>query len=367
MNSSYQVIMRDTVGRYVTDLRYLSLELSRKANNIGGLVLSLDTNIYPPDMFQRDMRIFVKRSVNDGPPYLEGKTVFFVRGKAYSGGINKPLSLKIVCHDANSLLHRRIVAYYPEETETEKEDNASNIILQVCRENFGSDADLIRRFDVEIPSDNNLGPVLFLNIAWRDVGPLIQEIANSSQEQGTYLACDIQCTDEDPMNLILRVQPVLGVDRRWPSGPGGAVRIGPDFGSLDNWTIEDDWTKEQNHLYAGGEGDDDDRLIIEVEDTPVVNQSPFGRIEGWTENREADVTEVLESWANAELHKRVTRTKLTGDLVENDQIIWGVTLGFGDQTTAQVEQRAFDCVINGYTLRNSPADGDDLKVEIESL
>lgn len=374
MSSTYEITLFSPAGERLTLLKHISMELARRRGDVGALTLTLDPSLYDFNMLnQRDARIVIERSVRGGQPYVEGRTTWFVRKATLSGGINQPESIKLTALDANCLLNRRIVAYYPEEPETEKEEMpVLDIILEILRENLGGDAIAARDLSNYLyipPATTNYGPVHSINLAWQEVGNTIKELIEVAKAGDTTLSLDIQLQSIEPLKLIVVVGKTIGTDRTESSGivPGGGLLIGPDYGNFDDWTLEYDYTNELSYLYGGGEGDDDDRLIVEIQNSAAVNASPFGRIEGWDENPEADITEQLETWMIGRLQKRITRPKITGRIAEGEQLIWGENLNFGDIVPVQVKGNLYNCIIESYQLRNTPSGGDELNIIAESV
>lgn len=373
MSSSYTIRMYNARGEFLYFLKPMSLELSRKRGDTGSLVMYLDPSIYDIQRLnQPDARIFVERKVEGHAGYIEGKTVWLVRRATITGGINKPLSIKLTAQDANCLLNRRIIAYYPEEPETEKELPILDIILEILHENLGADAVAARDLSVylSIPAANtNYGPTKLVNIAWRDVGGTIRELIEAAKEEGYIINLDIQLQSIEPLKMLVVVGRSVGSDMtvEGTSLPNSRLLIGPDYGNFDDWELDYDHTSEITYLYAGGEGEDDDRLIVEVSNATTLRMSPFGRIEGWVERQELDVTAELETWAKGQLGKKITHPKLTGKIIEDDQMQWGVNLNFGNLVPIQALGIVFDCVIDSYQLKHTPDGGDNLIIGVESL
>lgn len=367
MASEYVVSFRSGAGELIyPNLKYINMELARRKGEVGVLVLWLDPAEYDfLKINQVDARIVVERSVDGGPMYVEGRTVWFVRKAVITGGINKPELIKVTAHCANSLLYRRIVAYYPEELETEKEDMpVLDIILEMLHENLGADAIAARDFSSYLyipPATTNYGPIRSISLAWRDVGSTIKELIETAKEDGVTIGIDIQYQSIDPLKLVVVAGRSIGTDRV----DGDPIIIGKN--NFDDWEIDFDYTNEQTYIYAGGEGEDDDRLIVEVSSAEAIKASPFNRVEGWVERSELEVSADLEAYAQGQLEKKLTRPKVSGKIVEGGQIVWGVTLGFGDLVQIEVKGLLINCVLEAYQIKNTPSDGDNLNIVAEKI
>lgn len=345
-------------------------EMVRKVNEVGTLVVQVpNTNPTLYNNFGRDMLATLARNEWGRQESLIGNTFWFLAKKNATRDV-----ITLTFEDAQTLLKRRIIAYYGGDIQTDKQQAADDMIRVILRENFTTSADFggadtgrnISTY-LAVEPDAATGPVIAKTLEWKPVYNAVQEIVKAAEDLGTYLAFDfIPLVLPGGGTFQLRAQVFTqqrGVDHR--QGSAQPVYLGPDFRNLDSWEIEDDWTAEENHLYLGGEGDDMYRLILETEKTSVVNASPLGRKEGWRDFRELDVSTDLLNAGNTALAASVTRARLKGRFVENSTTKWGTHLNFGDFVTAQVNGMSFEARLNTEHRTFNPDNGDQLDVRIE--
>jgi len=359
-------------GVAIQTLNPSKVTLARRVGDIGEGIITVSSSEIPYSSLVRDMIITIERSVLGGNMFLEGQTVWFLRGKKLS--MNKEGdTYDLYVQDNISLLRRRIIAYFASEAETDKIDPADDMMKAIVRENFGTSAIAARDISdiLSVQSDVSAGPILEREFAWRYVLPTLKEIALASEQAGTAILFDVVSTqvqsyvpNEPPFTFEFQTfKETRGLDRRFPSG-SNPLLIGPDYLNMESAEIEDDWRDEETHLYAGGEGDDLLRLIEEVE-SDLVNQSAIGRVEGWFDAPDLDVSQDLIDAANGELFRRIGRTKIRGNLAGDLKNRWGVAVGYGDFVTAQVRGHSVDCRLNAYQFDYDRETGFDVKVVLE--
>lgn len=352
-------------GTFLTVLFPTSFQVGRKLGTIGVGTIIIDPFMPYRDL-KRDMIITVERTDDEGLHYLEGDSVWFLRGKHL---INKPgdKHFELNVEDNLSLLRRRIVAYYEDEDETDKDDYADDMMKEIMDENFGSSAtDASRRWaTLTLQTDLHQGPIFPKSgFAWRGVLPTLQEIMASAENAGTRILFDVKTVSVDPFTFEFRTYKTFrGVDRRFPTS-NNSLLIGSDFNNLLDTELSDDWHDEETHVYIGGEGSGLTRLIEETENS-LVTASPYGRVEGWLDDSNVLVSADAIADGNAYLFKIAGRTRLTGKLAGELNSRWGFDIGYGDYVTAQAEGLVFDCWLDAYTLSYDRESGTHVDVALQ--
>lgn len=347
----HQLTVFDAWGRYKFAVpTWVSVKEERGENDIGLLTLVLDGKTYRYEDFPRDTIIMFERAVDGRSPFLlVGETLWQV-GLPVDDlpTASTPDTITLSAYSANNLLNRRIVAFFDEEPETEKADLGDDMMRDIVRENLLGVTDYngaapLRSMApwLSVGPNKSEGQWVEKKFGWLKVLQVLQEIAQTSYNLGTYLAFDIVCT-QPPLPLAANPRFRLefktyagqrGTDRR--KGTRRPVSIGPDRGNLERVQIVNDWTQEETHLYVGGEGDGITRDIAEADAASIVGLSPFGRKEGWYDERDMDLAAELDSSARAALQGRLGRARVSGTYVDTPQLRYGREFGFGDLVTLE--------------------------------
>lgn len=337
-----------------------SIEAALVVNSIGSVVLYLSPR-YPLDLFRRDCRLWIERQARPGAQWkLLGERFWLVRRKGLKLADNGQYTLRIVAYDPNYILDAPIVAYAAGSTQADKTDNADDMMKAIIRENLGSLAtDTARNLSayISVAADVGTAPSIDKAFAWQNVLKVLQDIAKASTQEGTYLAFDLVATN--PNSLQFRTYTTQrGADRRWPSTGRAAVVLGPD--NLSSVEYEFDATNERTVGYAGGAGEEEDRLIETASDATRLLQSPFARREIFRDVRNIDDPADLEDEAKAAVRGGIPVETYTAAYVESSKLL-GVHFDFGDYVTINFAGTNIDCRIDALKIK---VDNGDEKVDI---
>lgn len=351
MTANYEIHIADAFGnklaiiRDFTDNSGASLDMLRTVNNFGALSFTVSAN-YSTDLFKKDGRVFVYRSINGASPYLEGETVYFIRRVARFLDEQGRSFLKIRALDANHLLNRRIVAYAAGTSQASKADFADDMMKDLIRENLGSSAtDTNRDWSsyITVQADVGAAQNITKSFSRRNVLTVLQELAQASTIAGTYLAFDMIATSESTLEFRTYTGQ-RGIDHS--SDSSDAVILGPEFGSLTNIERSYDWSDEFTYVYAGGQGELSDRLVAPSSDSTLIGESPFGRIEEFHNANMTSNSTALVDEADARLREGRPRRSFTATFLDTPGVPYGIRIGFGDIVTASFLGETIDCRID---------------------
>jgi len=240
----------------------------------------------------------------------------------------------------------------------------------IVRENLGSSAtDTARDLTsagFEVEADTGSASSLDMAFAWKNVLRTLQDVARAAWEKNgerVYFGVIPQGS-----GWSAKFQVRVGwwsADHRYPDGTHGALMFGPGFGNVSSLRLGLDRRREFNYVYAGGRGEEDDRLIVEVESTTLLNDSSLNRREMFFDGRSYDTSDRLTSAANARLRdgRPLRVAEATVDKPSRD---YGVTWWFGGLLTVIYGRESFDAV--AHKVRLSLADGEErLQVWLEEI
>lgn len=337
--ADYELLLHDQFGVRLKEIKPVSFSVARRVNEVGAtsIVIPHGTGIEYGHI-QRDQIVTISRALPGAKSYLEGETLWFMTGREWSRE-----ALQIYLQDANTILQRRIIAYYAQSAQASKSGPAANVIRAIIRENFGNLAPAGRDVSafLAIQADDGLGATVSKDFAWRPVLDTIKEIAAASEEAGVFCGFDVVAA-HSPMsavsgrlafNLEFRCfRQQRGLDHRWPGG-NPPVLIGSKLGTLNNPKVSETWTGELSKVYAGGEGQGVNRLIDSATKQTRVDASIFGLIEGFRDANRVKTSAGLQDEASTQLAARTARTIVTGSLAETEKIRYGREIRFGDFLT----------------------------------
>lgn len=354
MAATYEIRLNDDRGNRLAVLgskAWTSFQTTRVVNGIGTCELVLPGGALDPSWYRRDYFFSILRSLDGGPLTLFNNQAYLIQTIDFTDGPDGPTDI-LHCVDWNDLLRRRIIAYFAGSAQTEKTAAADNMIKAIVRENLGptasdyagSTARRLLATELIIDADTSQGASLSKSFAWR--GPMIdtlRDIADASRKLGTYLAFDIIATPgAAPRFSTFTGQ--RGVDRR-----GEMIPLSRESGTLNNVKLRIDYSDEKNAIYAGGRGEEEDRIIQTAVDTARAGASMAGRTEDFVYSQgDTDATVLAD--ANAQLISRRPRLVFSADFTDSPAVQYGRDIGFGDQVQATARGMTFDCRIDTVQL-----------------
>ena len=266
------------------------------------------------------------------------------------------------------LLDRRIVAYKGGQATTEKNAAADDVMKEVVRENVGASAgnDPYGRSRIQanftVAADVAAGPTFDGDIQWQTVPDVLKDISNHAHSIGSPIYFDVVQTS--PANFQFRTyENQVGLDRR--SGPT-AITFGLEFGNLKDPTWEEDWSKERNIVYGGGQGEGLDRTIDPEKDVGRIYRTIWNRQEAFQDARGEKTTLGVAKKAFARLVESRPRRKLSGRLQSVPGSLYDLDWGFGDRVKAVAFGLEFDGMIQAVTIKVSSRKGEDVDARIEA-
>jgi len=349
---------------YTTDtsVRLLSLdrvpwfEASRVVNGVGHLAMVLPMT-FDEQLLKVDRMIQVWRAPSGGRLSL-WRAYFLRRWRLEtSAGRNQ---IAIWAYDANHLLTRRIVAHYAAEAEadytaTEADDLMKYIVDDAITDGSNPAPTLGGRDSWSLTVQGNLtaGPAIDLGCAWKPLltlsgGGVLPGIAQTSREQGNEVFFDIVPSSVSSTSIAFEFrtytnQPGMDVSDR--------VTFSDEDETLRDGFIEYDYEEEVNYMYAGGQGEEDERTIAQVYDEARINASAWNRCEGFTDARDQDSSAKVADVGDAALEDGKPITRAGGIPVDTAGTAFGLHWNHGDKVRMKYRRREFDCIVRSTVLR----------------
>lgn len=327
---------------------------ARTANKIAPLELTLpqtfDTNLLRPDRM-----VQVWRAPEGGRLGLWA-AYFARRWRFETKGSDERFTLWGRC--PNDLLRRRIVAYYAGESESAMNDQADDMLKALVTDSIADGtapaptAGTRVWGDLSVAGDLADGPTLEKGFAWKQLmtpsgGGIMSDIAKAAKEAGTEVFFGVVPETVSATSITFEF-------RTWTGQPGMDVSDRVDFdqerGNLNDPYLEYDYLTEVNYVYAGGQGDLDERSIQQVYDADRYNASQWNRCEGFADARnQAEDNEVREA-GRAKLFEGRPVRRFGGVPVDTQGTRFGRDWDYGDKVRARYRGQEFDAIVRSVVL-----------------
>jgi hypothetical protein len=364
--AKYELWLTDDHGRKIADLRgrtmaksFLSLTATRVANEIGQFTLYLPPS-FDESLLAPDRMIQVWRRPRGGQLGLW--QVYFIRRWNLRDEGSREV-IEVSGPDCNDLLRRRvIVAYSGDPDYTIIGDNVeADLMMQT----------LVAASQVE----NANGPATESGTReWTDFsvggnGTGLGPVVSKSFELGAYLLTESgngilpQIADAARIagtEVFYAIVPIItptGIRfefRTYLNQPGqdvsGSVTFAKEFGNLKNPSLEIDYSREENYIYAGGQGLETDRVVAQAYDVAAYGASRWNRIEGFAYATNQSTPDAVASFAASNLADRRYKTRFTGEPMDTKGTRFGIQWNFGDRVTARYRRYQGTHIIRAVSL-----------------
>lgn len=260
-----------------------------------------------------------------------------------------------------SILSRRIVAYDAETAQASKTGNADNVMKAIVRENLGSSAVAGRDltgYGFSVEPDTSLGPSIAIEFSRRNVLSVLMDIANRARKAGN--------------EVFFAVEPD-GIDdwvfRTFVGQPGkdltGVLRFGVKYGNVIESTLLEDWSREANYIYAGGQGLASEREIREAGDNARAGRSWLSRTEKFVNASMESTGAAVQDAADRSLEENRPLIRFTADLVDSDQTKYRRDWNLGDKVRVEHLGKSYDALIRTVRVRVDGVGRDTVTASLE--
>ena len=345
---TYQITISDPFGVPLVDAsNFVSLKYSRVVNNWSTATLVLPATF--PQQYLRipDGRIGIWRN-----GVLATETTWLIKKPTWTRTASGNQTITIEADTPLSLLKEpgRAVLYLSGTANAQTATYADDAIKAIVRANAGTGTSEARNIAAYLSVAPNLAlaPTVDKQFAFRDCLKVMQELAATSAEQGTYLAFDIVAPTPDTLEFRTYTG-WRGTDHRFPNGSNPII-IGPEFGNMGECELSLDYRDEITYANARGRGEGADRLIGAAQDDARIGASPFGWREKFVNATQYTTSTGLEAEAEAAVRGGRPRLAFRGRILDVPGCRYGVHWAWGDYVTVQAFGQSFDCRIDAITV-----------------
>jgi hypothetical protein len=262
-------------------------------------------------------------------------------------------------YDMNVLAYRRVVAQYAADAKariTEEADDMmktvfTNSLLDLVYGGSAPEAGTRVWSNLTIGEKTTGGPSVTLDLEGEKLltfsgGGAFKKIVNASRKAGTDLFFEVQPYQvlENSIDFIFNTFTTqIGRDIT------DQITLSIESSTITDAFIEYDFSKAENYIYAGGEGEDDNRKIEQAYDTEDYLRSQWARSEGFADEPQVD-DDSLQDVADAELLASQRTIRVGGRVAQTEQLQFGRDYQFGDLVTAKLWTDQYDAMVTSVTL-----------------
>ena len=367
MAAQYELYLCDDRGRRLMPLNNLaSFSASRIINGVGGFsatlkspsdLRTLQNYHYIENNIRADWQVQVWRKIR-GPMKMWWS--YFIQSWSWSQDEGGDQRFEIGGYGLNHLLTRRIVAAFAESAQSAMTDYADDMMKAVVTDSMEDNALPVptagtREWgDLTVAGNTSKGPSITLGFAWDRLLTLegngvLTQIANASREAGgPEILFFVVPNTLSAKAVTYKFITVPDAYRDLTSGKGKVV-FAPATGTLANWSLSYDHSKEVNYVYALGQGLEADRTVEQVSDEARYKSSYWGRREGY-----ADVSNLEDDQVEAAGYDALSAgrpaVRVRGTPVSRRGQEYGRHYDIGDKVIVQAKSHKFPALVSAAVV-----------------
>lgn len=378
MKAEYFVRLKDpSTGNVLTEISdFQNIAISHLVNSSGYATLILDGSHPAISYFGRDTICEFYRSVSDfGLDWymeFEGLNRTPVRQTFEAGTRNFTANMQGYC----DLLSRRIIAYKTGTDYASKNDKAETVMKAFVDENIGPGAGNADRIANGVCTGFFVEPDQARGTTWqgaRSFNNLLEVLQEISDESNIFF--DVIGWQDN--NFLFKVFPsVRGTDRRYDSidpatgfnAAGNApVVFSLDRGNTKSAVHSENATNQVTRVFALGQGVEDARRVISVEDTDASAESPWNLHEISREATSESTDDGLTNVANAELNAGKPVNTFNFDVLQAEGSFYGKHYTWGDFVTGRYDDFQEDKFVIGADITVDSNNGETIKLKLADI
>lgn len=261
--------------------------------------------------------------------------------------------------DVNGLLWRRIVAAYSGSSGAKKGPMpADDMMKEVVRESMEDTAPPLPDFgtrawtNLTVQVDSSMGPTIsksfpFDKLLTFDGGGVMPILARAASQEGieTFYAIQPLVVNSDSITFEFRTF------INWPGNDvSDTVIFDQDSGNLLNPELEYDYSREENYIYATGQGLQENRDVQQVWDPIRMGQSIWGRMEGEVDSRNQENPDEVTASGNDKLWDGRPKIRFNGQLMDTEGTTFVKHWDVGDLITVNFPPIQLQSIVRAASI-----------------
>lgn len=260
--------------------------------------------------------------------------------------------------DLLELLRRRVVAHFANSPEAKMTDQGDDMLKEIFADAFANGTNPAPDYGTRVISSLSSEGLL-------TAGPSVtkafsfDELLNRSGS-GVFPEIVDLVYRTDGTRLYYEIKPAaIGTDVKFlfRTATGQPRKDISDRFSLDEHSscltessIVHDYQQEQNYIYGGGKGQQEEREVVQVYSAAAIAASDYNRCEGFEDRTQLE-GDALESAANERLNEGLGTVTLVGSMVSTEYEMFGRDWFFGDRVGLRIGQYNARAVISSGVIK----------------
>jgi hypothetical protein len=355
MAGEHEIWMTDDIGNRLFLLdNTLSGWFNKIANGIGAFRIQLPTKTFDPSFLTPERRDYMIQDWRKPPGgSMSLFNTYFLRWWRLQRN-GSDLQVEIAGPDVNDLARRRHIINFATTSGSDKSGTADDVMKEYVDEQAVTDSsDPAPTFgsrvipDFSVQADATLGPALDKSAAWRKLADTLPDLAKASRDLSPETFWMIEVAD---------VGPPITLQFRTKTGQPGtdltaSVVFDEERGNLERSIYTYDSLNEENYIYAGGQGRDEERVIGQGWDAARIAASRYNRCEGWAYAAFTNDTGALDDEASRQLALREPIESFSAKALDTRGTRFGRDWNWGDKVTARFLGREWQTIVRKVALR----------------
>lgn len=378
--SRYELWLTNDAGQRIADSKgrtilksFLSLTATRAVNEIGQFNLHLPPS-FDESLLAPDRMVQVWRRPTGGRLGLW--RVYFIRRWRLSEQGSQE-AIEVSGPDSMDLLRRRVIAAYSGDAAYAVIGAAVEADLMMRNLVTASQADTAAGpasaagtrawTDFSIMGGSGIGPVVSKTFELGDRlltesgNGILPQIANAARTAGAEVFFD-----------VVPVITAIGISFRFETyigQPGmdvsASVTFAKEFGNLKDPSLEIDYSKEENYIYSGGQGERATREVQQVYDAARYGASKWNRCEGFASATGETTAAGVYDFGATKLAEGQPKIRFSAIPMDTRGTRFGIHWDFGYRVTARYRRYQNIHLIRAVSLSVDDKGKDEIRTRLD--
>jgi hypothetical protein len=353
MWSAYSLDLYSPTGVHVSTLEaWDSLAMSRTVNSTGALSLKLPFTEKVWDSVRKDSLLDVWRRAADGSRRRAMGTLWLVASRRVSLSNDGTLAMTLGCVDCTDVLRRWSVMAADGSAAANKTGAAETLMKAVVTDQLITRGGLT--LTVEGDGARGYDP-LTIACANQQVLSVVQGVAQSSTQYGTYLAFDV--VPDSTLDWTFRVwEGQRGTDRT-STRP---LVLSDAAGDIGEGEYLEDYGSAVSQVVCGGQTVSGAQSTATATNLALEGLGPFAHTEIYTSAQNTAAATTLEAEANTVLRLSRPALALSGAaLVQTPKCQYGSDFDFGDKLRVSFAGQNFTARLDSLSINVDARSGEE--------